>query len=70
MNLFIVCWSGGYEPPQYEVVDTVEAAAAVARDWWGQHAEGDTIDVLRLDVEARTIERVPAAELPAVDVPA
>lgn len=58
-DVFVVAWSGGYDPPQYEVRTTDVQAWALAHSWAGDMDEGeDIIDVLRIDLDAMTVERL------------
>ena len=57
-EVFIIVWSGGYDPPQYEVRPNRTEAFALAKSWAEDMEEGvDTVDVLRLDLDSMTIER-------------
>lgn len=47
---FILVWSGGYESPQYQVHSTLDDAQEIGRDWQDEATDGDTIDILRLDL--------------------
>lgn len=58
---YILAWTGGYEPPSYKAVATEEEAWALANEWASEMDEGDTIDVLRIDVnDPLYIERLEA----------
>lgn len=60
MKRYLVAWSGGYEPPIYQVFFSEEEAMKQAKDWWDMstHEEGDWIDVLEIDVIANTVARI------------
>lgn len=58
-DVFLVVWSGGYDAPQYELRGADVEAWALARTWREGMRQGeDTIDVLRIDLDAMTVERL------------
>jgi len=58
-DLYMVVWSGGYEAPQYQVLDTDIAAWALAQSWADDmDDESDWIDVLRINGSDLSVERL------------
>jgi hypothetical protein len=57
-EVFVIAFTGGYEAPSYEVKATVEEALSVAETWAEDLEDGDTIDVLRINVKNFTLSRV------------
>ncbi len=58
MTIYLACWTGGYEPPQFEGFTNQEAAIAQADDWRQQSnsENGDSIDVLRIYIHGDDVE--------------
>lgn len=56
MFIYLCVWSGSshYEPPQYEVTATEDAAWKLIAKWEDliEEGEGDWLDVLRLDLRS------------------
>lgn len=57
-EVFIVVWSGGYEAPTYIARPTKEEAIVIGRDWTKDMEDGDTVDILRINLTNMTLERV------------
>ena len=60
-QIFIAVWSGGLEAPSYAAHATREIAIAkVAEAWLPDYneEEGDTIDILSLDLKTLRLERL------------
>lgn len=58
-ELFIIAWTGGYEATSYTVKSTAAEAWTQAELWWDDaDQEGDTMDILRLDLTTLTLERL------------
>lgn len=58
-EIFVVAWTGGYEAPSYVVKLTEEQAWDQAGAWLADaHEDGDTIDVLRVDLATAEVTRL------------
>lgn len=58
-ELFVIAWTGGYEATSYTVKLTEQSAWEQARIWWEDaDKEEDSIDVLRIDLNTLTMERL------------
>ena len=58
---YIVAWTGGYDAPQYAYRDTRTEAFNLAAEYLRDFDPAcDTIDVLAIDTNAQTIERIEA----------
>ena len=55
---FMVVWSGGYEAPSYQVLNTEQEAWDKSAEYIPDMQDGDTIDVLRIDMAKKTVERL------------
>lgn len=55
---FMVAWSGGYEAPSYQVFNTEQEAWDKAKEYAKDMQDGDTIDVLRIDMAQKTVVRL------------
>lgn len=64
-EIFVIAWTGGYEPPSYAVKFSLKEASEQAREWAAdiKPDSGDTVDVLRIDPETGGIERLLEGEL-------
>jgi hypothetical protein len=59
VKLYVISWSGGYESPSYAVKRSEFEAWKLALEWSNDMDEGiDTVDVLVIDTNELTIERL------------
>lgn len=57
-EIFIVAWTGGYEAPSYEAKSNEADAWNLANEYVEDLEDGDTLDVLRVNLRNFTIERL------------
>lgn len=59
MIAFMIVWTGGYEDNQYSELKTdLENALAEARNWIGEARENEQVDILQIDTDDLTVERI------------
>ena len=56
---YLVVWAGGYDAPSYAYKNTKTEAFNLAAEWLGDFdPERDTIDVLAIDTDSETVNRI------------
>lgn len=47
--IYLLGWIGGYDPPSFKALHSVEAAKQLARSWANDADESDTVLLLAID---------------------